>query len=273
MKTTPNCKINLGLQVMRRREDGYHDLETLFIPVPLCDELEINPSENFSFSQSGIAIGCKTEDNIVVKAFRLMQHECGNSLPDVNIHLHKQIPFGAGLGGGSSDAAFTLRMLNDIFGLGFSADRLRTLAARLGADCAFFIDNEPAFATGIGDRLTPLGFNPLARHKLLIIKPNEAVSTAEAYRGVTPREQAGTKSSISLPEAARLPIEQWNETIVNDFEASVFKTHPLLKELKESLLANGAKYAAMSGSGSTIYGIFDINDDIPTYDNSYCFTY
>lgn len=247
---------------MRRREDRYHDLETVFLPVPLCDELVIEPAESFSFSQTGIAIDCNPEDNIVVKAFRLMQRECGNRLPDVEIHLHKHIPFGAGLGGGSSDAAFTLRMLNDIFGLGFSADRLRTLAAKLGADCAFFIDNQPAYATGIGDKLTPLGFNPLKGYKLIMVKPDETVSTAEAYGGIVPRERRSDIMPCNLTEAVKRPISEWRNLIINDFEETVFTKHPRLAEIKEQLYANGSIYSAMSGSGATIYGIFDNNRDI-----------
>ena len=158
MIASPNCKINIGLHVVRRRSDGYHDLETVFVPVPLCDELEINSSENFSFSQTGIAIDCNPEDNIVVKAYRLLQRECGNRLPDVEIRLRKNIPFGAGLGGGSSDAAFTLKMVDELYSLGLGSERLRAIAAKLGADCPFFIDNQPAFATGIGDCLTPMDF-------------------------------------------------------------------------------------------------------------------
>ena len=274
MITHPNCKINLGLQVVRRREDGYHDLQTVFVPVPLCDELEIVPSERFSFSQSGINIDCNPEDNIVVKAFRLMQRECNNRLPDVEIRLHKHIPFGAGLGGGSSDAAFTLRMLNDIFDIGMDKGRLRYLAAKLGADCAFFIDNVAVYATGIGDNLAPLGFNPLEGYKLVLVKPDEAVSTAEAYRGVTKREASGMPCP-DIPPLLAKPVETWRDTIVNDFETNVFKNHPRLKELKDTLYRAGALYAAMSGSGSTIYGIFNrdsnINIDLDRNYNTYTF--
>ena len=252
----PNCKINLGLHVVRRRDDGYHDLESLFIPVPLCDELEINPSTRFSFMQSGINVGCYPEDNIVVKAFNLMRKECGTRLPDVEIHLHKKIPFGAGLGGGSSDAAFTLRMLNNLFDLGMDNQRLRILAAKLGADCAFFIDNLPTLAKGIGDQLTTLDFNPLKGYTLLMVKPDESVSTAEAYRGITPREQRSIQTTCDLSKAVTRPIGEWKELIVNDFEETVFTHHPRLAAIKEELYAEGALYASMSGSGSTIYGIF-----------------
>lgn len=262
MKAFPNCKINLGLHVVRRRSDGYHDLETVFVPVPLCDELEINPSESFSFSQTGIAIDCNPEDNIVVRAYRLLQRECGIRLPEVEISLRKKIPFGAGLGGGSSDAAFTLKMVDELYSLGIGSERLCTLAAKLGADCPFFIDNRPAFATGIGDCLTPLDFNPLAGHKLLLVKPDEAVSTAEAYGGITPRERRNDIEPCNLAEAVARPVEEWARLIVNDFEATVFAKHPRLAAIKQTLYDTGALYAAMSGSGSTIYGIFEAGNDI-----------
>ena len=262
MKAFPNCKINLGLHVVRRRSDGYHDLETVFLPVPLCDELEINPSESFSFSQTGIAIDCNPEDNIVVRAYRLLQRECGIRLPEVEISLRKKIPFGAGLGGGSSDAAFTLKMVDELYSLGLGSERLCTLAAKLGADCPFFIDNRPAFATGIGDCLTPLDFNPLAGHKLLLVKPDEAVSTAEAYGGITPRERRNDIEPCNLAEAVARPVEEWARLIVNDFEATVFAKHPRLAAIKQTLYDTGALYAAMSGSGSTIYGIFEAGNDI-----------
>ena len=262
MKAFPNCKINLGLHVVQRRSDGYHDLETVFVPVPLCDELEINPSESFSFSQTGIAIDCNPEDNIVVRAYRLLQRECGIRLPEVKISLRKKIPFGAGLGGGSSDAAFTLKMVDELYSLGIGSERLCTLAAKLGADCPFFIDNRPAFATGIGDCLTPLDFNPLAGHKLLLVKPDEAVSTAEAYGGITPRERRNDIEPCNLAEAVARPVEEWARLIVNDFEATVFAKHPRLAAIKQTLYDAGALYAAMSGSGSTIYGIFEAGNDI-----------
>lgn len=262
MIASPNCKINIGLHVVRRRSDGYHDLETVFVPVPLCDELEINSSENFSFSQTGIAIDCNPEDNIVVKAYRLLQRECGNRLPDVEIRLRKNIPFGAGLGGGSSDAAFTLKMVDELYSLGLGSERLCAIAAKLGADCTFFIDNQPAFATGIGDCLTPMDFNPLSGHKLLLVKPDEAVSTAEAYGGITPRERRSDIAPCDLAEAVRKPVSEWRGVIINDFETTVFAKHPRLAAIKQTLYDAGALYAAMSGSGSTIYGIFEAGANV-----------
>ncbi len=252
----PNCKINLGLYVVRRRNDGYHDLETLFIPVPLHDRLEINPSTHFSFRQTGIDVGCSPDDNIIVNAFKLMRKVCGTRLPDVEIHLDKEIPFGAGLGGGSSDAAFTLRMLNDLFDLGFDKAQLKALCAKLGADSAFFIDNKAAYATGIGDQLELLDSNPLDGYTILLVKPDEAVSTAEAYRGITPRNMQNNPQGIDLRDAVKRPISEWKNLIVNDFEPNVFAHHPRLETIKRQLYDQGALYASMSGSGATVYGIF-----------------
>ena len=278
MTSHPNCKINLGLHVVRRRADGYHDLETVFVPVPLCDELEITPSASFDFRQEGIAIAGGAEDNIVVKAYRLMQHEYGERVGAVAIRLRKEIPFGAGLGGGSSDAALALRMIDSLFGLQLGAERLKALAARLGADCAFFIDNVPAYATGIGDRLSPLGFNPLEGHTLLLVKPDEAVGTAEAYRGIVPRERRGDTAPVDLIQAVRRPVSEWRKAIVNDFEETVFQSHPRLAELKAALYAEGATYAAMSGSGSTLYALVPdkadcaaITQRLAPWGNTYCF--
>ncbi|MCR5193372.1 MAG: 4-(cytidine 5'-diphospho)-2-C-methyl-D-erythritol kinase [Bacteroidales bacterium] len=261
MKTYPNCKINLGLHVMRKRDDGYHDLETIFVPVSLHDELEISPANTFAFLQDGISIDGDPDTNLVVRAYRLMQQHIGPRLGNVEIHLTKKIPTGAGLGGGSSDAAFTLAMLNKIFNLNIGTKTLQTLASKLGADCAFFIENRTAFATGIGDQLSPLPYNPLDKYKLLLIKPDEFVSTAEAYRNIIPRAQRTHSEPIDLRDAIGNDIQQWKNTIVNDFESSVFAEHPRLNTIKKELYDAGALYAAMSGSGATIYGIFPSDSD------------
>lgn len=265
MKTFPNCKINLGLHVIRRRDDWYHDLETLFLPVPLCDELEIEPADSFSFIQEGIAIDGDCNQNLVVRAYRLMQLELGSSIKPVAIRLRKNIPFGAGLGGGSSDAAFTLKMINELFGLGLPNSELRQLASRLGADCPFFIDNVPAFATGIGDCLEPLGYNPLQCHKIMLVKPDTAVSTADAYRGITPRDKRVDKG-ISLRDVLAMPMHEWRNNLVNDFEESVFTKYPNLGEIKNRFYSAGAIYASMSGSGSSVFGIFNNDTDIDNLD-------
>ncbi len=273
MISHPNCKINLGLHVMRRRSDGYHDLETVFVPVPLCDTLDISPAESFSFTQDGIALDGDTESNLVVKSYRLMQKEFGKRIPVCDIRLTKNIPTGAGLGGGSSDAAFTIKMLNTLSGLGLPTTTMEALAARLGADCAFFINNQTAFATGIGDHLTPLGFNPLSGYRLLMVKPDEAVSTAEAYGGITPREQRSDIQPCDLINAVKRPAKEWNQLVVNDFEETVFVKHPQLAAIKQALYASGALYAAMSGSGSTIYGIFGPDAAIDHHFNCNTYTF
>ena len=259
MLTHPNCKINMGLRVVRRRPDGYHDLETVFVPIPLCDELEISPADHFSFRMEGLTFDGDTESNVVVRAYRLMQHEYGNRVGNVAICLKKNIPTGAGLGGGSSDAAFALKMVNQIFGLGLHSDTLRQHAASIGADCAFFIDNVPAYATGIGDLLTPIGCNPIDGLHLLLVKPDVAVSTADAYRGIVPRQlkEATMTDAMPLPKAITAPRNLWPEQLVNDFEDTVFAKHPIIKQLKDLMYTMSADYAAMSGSGAAVYGLFN----------------
>lgn len=268
MTTYPNCKINLGLHVVGRRADGYHDLETLFIPVPdLCDELEITelPETAASpggaapqprMSQSGIALDNAPEDNLCIRAWRLLHDEF--AIPPVHIRLEKHIPFGAGLGGGSSDAAFTLRMLNDIFSLGLGTADLERRAARLGADCAFFVQNRPAYATGIGDRLESPDFDFSffnSQYSIQIEIPDgEHVSTKEAYAGID-RSRFGTPRP-DLRQAIRRPIGEWRHLIVNDFEASVFPAHPAIAALKDDFYRRGALYASMTGSGAAVFGIF-----------------
>ena len=253
MMSHPNCKINLGLHVVGKRPDGYHDLETIFLPVlDLCDELEITPAEGSAtvVRQEGIVLDNAPDDNLCMKAYRLLQEEFG--IPPVEILLRKNIPFGAGLGGGSSDAAFTLKMLNDMFSLGLSVDDLEQRAARLGADCAFFIQNRPAYATGIGDQLEPLDID-LSSYRIVIeIPPNEHVSTREAYAGL--HLQGGNRPD--LRQTVRQPITQWRDIIVNDFEASVFPAHPAIAALKEEMYRRGALYACMTGSGAAVFGLF-----------------
>jgi 4-diphosphocytidyl-2-C-methyl-D-erythritol kinase len=278
MTTYPNCKINLGLHVVGRRADGYHDLETLFLPVPdLCDELEITelPSAAASSSgaaqaprmtQSGIALDNAPDDNLCIRAWRLLHDEF--AIPPVHIRLEKHIPFGAGLGGGSSDAAFTLRMLNNMFSLGLGTADLERRAARLGADCAFFIQNRPAYATGIGDRLEPIEWNTESgKWKIVIEIPDgEHVSTKEAYAGLKLPGCSPSQGELSeglrgkqrpdLRQAIRRPIGEWRHLIVNDFEASVFPAHPAIAALKDDFYRRGALYASMTGSGAAVFGIF-----------------
>ena len=260
MTTYPNCKINLGLHVVGKRPDGYHNLETLFLPVTdLCDELSLTPSpsprgEGVSMVQDGIVLDNAPEDNLCIKAWRLLHEEF--NIPPVNIRLKKNIPFGAGLGGGSSDAAFTLKMLNEMFTLGLSESDLERCAAKLGADCAFFIQNRPAYATGIGDLLEPLELR-IKNEELRIkieIPEGEHVSTKEAYQGLN-RDLFG-KPRPDLREAVCRPVAEWRNLIVNDFEASIFPAHPAIAELKEDMYRRGALYASMTGSGAAVFGIF-----------------
>ena len=257
MISYPNCKINLGLHVVGKRPDGYHDLETIFLPVTdLCDELEINGTQAAlpAIVQDGLALDNAPEDNICLRAWQLLHDEF--DIPTVNIRLKKNIPFGAGLGGGSSDAAFTLKMLNEMFALGLTDAQLEQRAARLGADCAFFIQNRAAYATGIGDILEPIEL--LIPHSSFLIKieipDNEHVSTKEAYAGID--NSSFLTPHSSLKEAVRRPIEEWRDLIVNDFEASVFPAHPAIAALKEDMYARGALYASMTGSGAAVFGIF-----------------
>jgi 4-diphosphocytidyl-2-C-methyl-D-erythritol kinase len=257
----PNCKINLGLHIVGRRPDGYHNLETIFLPVhDLCDELEIVEVENGKSKeesvmvQDGIVLDNAPEDNLCMRAWRLLHEEF--DIPAVSIRLKKNIPFGAGLGGGSSDAAFTLKMLNEMFSLSLNIPDLEQRAARIGADCAFFICNQAAYATGIGDVLQPLPECSILNSQFSIqieIPEGEHVSTREAYAGL----KLSTHSSrTDLRQAIRQPIGEWRHLIVNDFEASVFPSHPAIEALKADMYNRGALYASMTGSGAAVFGLF-----------------
>lgn len=248
----PNAKINIGLNVVERRDDGYHNIETVFYPIGLTDVLEIQPSStcsDYSFSSSGIEIGGDPEDNLIVKAYRLLQYEY--ALPPVDISLCKQIPFGAGLGGGSSDAAFMIKGLNELFDLKISKKKMEKFASLLGADCPVFINNKPVYATGIGNVFSPIKLS-LKGYFLLLVKPDIHVSTPLAYSRVTP-----CPSEVSLVDCLKKPINQWREYVKNDFEKSVFAQFPVIEQIKEKLYQIGALYASMSGSGSAVYGIFE----------------
>jgi 4-diphosphocytidyl-2-C-methyl-D-erythritol kinase len=248
MVTFPNAKINLGLYVTERRPDGFHNLETLFYPVRLTDALEILPSGEFSFHSSGIGMDGEIENNLVVKAYRLLKKEF--QLPAVKIYLHKVIPTGAGLGGGSSDAAFTLKMINTIFNTGLSQLQLENYAGMLGADCPFFIRNIPSLATGKGDQLTPLEVD-LSPYHLVIVKPPVSVNTALAYQGIVPKNP-----ETPLDNIINKPIESWQNSLFNDFETNVFKQFPQIGAIKQTLYDLGANYASMSGSGSAVFALF-----------------
>ena len=249
MKRRPNCKINIGLHVTEKRPDGYHNLETVFVPVPLCDELTIERSDVFSFRQEGIALDNPPDDNLCVRAYRLLRADY-QQIGAVDMQLVKHIPFGAGLGGGSSDAASVLTMLAEEYSLPCTPEELERYAARLGADCAFFVKNIPAYATGIGDVLEPMDLD-LSGYRFVLLKPEDHVTTKEAYRGVVPK-----KSAVDLREAVRRPVTEWSGLIVNDFEASVFPAHPRIAWLKAWLYRQGALYASMTGSGAAVFALF-----------------
>lgn len=258
MITFPNAKINIGLNITEKRTDGYHNLETIFYPIDLCDSLEFVQNDETQFNCTGLKIEGEPENNLILKAYKLLKEEF--DLPNIDIHLHKAIPMGAGLGGGSADAAFMLKMLNDEFCLGLSSQELEQKAAKLGADCAFFIKNKPTLAKGIGNIFEPTTIN-LSGYHIVLIKPEVHVSTAEAYRGCKPQ-----RWTTPLEVAIKRPISEWKNCIFNDFEKTVFVAHPELAKIKDMLYAKGAVYAAMSGSGSTIYGLFEntINDKFTT---------
>ncbi len=248
----PNCKINLGLRIIRKREDGYHDLETIFVPVyGLHDELEVNPSDSFSFTQEGIAVDCKAEDNLLIKCYRAMAAKYPQVGP-VSIRFRKNIPFGAGLGGGSSDAAHMAIALNELFELGLTKEELAAEIKPLGADCPFFIYNTPCYAGGIGDILTPVDLN-LNGVRILLIKPEEGVSTKEAYSGLKSYSVSGLTAERSYSDSDLIGEAG---LFINDFEATVFPNHPIIADIKKRLLDAGAFFASMSGSGSTVFGLF-----------------
>lgn len=244
----PNAKINIGLSITGKRPDGFHNLETIFYPVGWSDALEYVDSEELTFSSSGIAISGEAESNLVMKAYRLLQRDF--NLPALKIHLHKEIPFGAGLGGGSSDGAFMLTMLNRHFELNLSQDRLESYASQLGSDCPFFIRNSPVFASGRGEIMEPIELS-LNNWFILIVKPPVAVPTAKAFQWIVP-----AKPPVSLKALVQQPVAEWKNSITNQFESSVFQTYPEIGELKNQLYDLGASYASMSGSGSCVFGLF-----------------
>jgi 4-diphosphocytidyl-2-C-methyl-D-erythritol kinase len=247
----PNAKINLGLRVLSRRADGFHDIETVFYPIPFTDAAEIlvAGAAGVSLTCSGIALGGSEADNLCIKAYHLLKQDIPE-LPGIRMHLHKVIPAGAGLGGGSADAAFTLRALNDYFKLGLTATQLHQYALQLGSDCPFFLENIPSLATGRGEILSPVTVD-LSGFTIVIVNPGIHVNTGRAFSLITPRipEQ-------SLGEIISAPVEQWKETLVNDFEKPVFSSYPAIGEIKSRLYAAGAVYASMSGSGSTVFALF-----------------
>ena len=270
MITFPNIKINLGLSITEKRPDGYHNLETVFYPVALEDALEIrtNPEaqQKFTLHQHGMEIAGNPENNLVVKAYLLLDKEF--HLPPVEIHLYKHIPSGAGLGGGSSDAAFMLKLLNEHYNLQLSDNQLEDYAATLGADCAFFIKNTPTYAEGIGNIFSPIELS-LKGYRIMIVKQDVFVSTREAFANIRPH-----RPEYPVREVIRRPVAEWKDTLINDFEASVFPQYPVIGEIKEELYHQGANYASMSGSGSSVFGLFAADTTLPEIDwgtNAFCF--
>ena len=245
----PNAKINLGLNVVNKRPDGYHNIETVFYPIPVKDALEIVSAEELSFTQTGIQVDAPMEKNLVIKALNLLKTQY--DIPALEVHLLKAIPFGAGLGGGSADAAFMLKLLNDFCQLNIQPEELEKLAATIGADCPFFIRNTPVFATGTGNIFEPVELS-LKNYHLCLVKPDVAVSPPEAYSLVTPAAPA-----LSLKEIINRPVSEWKKLMINDFEQSVFTKHPVIGQIKETLYQAGAVYASMSGSGSSVFGLFE----------------
>jgi 4-diphosphocytidyl-2-C-methyl-D-erythritol kinase len=252
MLTFPNAKINIGLFITAKRNDGYHNLETIFYPVAVRDALEIVdiPHTNTSIHLTGLPVAGDQQNNLVWKAYTLLQREFPGKIKPLSIHLHKVIPMGAGLGGGSADGAFMLNMLNNHFNLELNTDQLEQYALELGSDCPFFIRNKAAFASGRGEQMEEMGLD-LSNYSIQLIYPDIHISTAMAFAGITP-----AAASYSLQNISSLPLDQWKDHIRNDFETSLFPEYPLLQHLKEELYAGGALYASLSGTGSTVYGIF-----------------
>ena len=251
MVVFPPCKINVGLQVLSRRPDGFHNIRSLFFPLPFYDLLEVIPASETSLHLSGRPVQGALADNLCLQAYQLLKKDIPG-LRAYAIYLHKHIPMGAGLGGGSADAAFLLRLLNDRARLGLSKGQLLAYAARLGSDCSFFIQDEPCLVEGRGERLEPMAVPLLQKHSLVLVCPPIAVQTARAYQQIRPRAD-----SPDLATALRQPVASWKDTITNDFEAPVFAMHPVLRQIKTSLYQKGAVYASLSGSGAALYGLFD----------------
>ncbi|MCJ8209970.1 4-(cytidine 5'-diphospho)-2-C-methyl-D-erythritol kinase [Mucilaginibacter sp. RS28] len=245
----PNAKINIGLNITAKRPDGYHNIETVFYPVKINDALEAIIAPLLSFSSSGINIPGEPEKNLCIKAYELVSKD--HPLPPLEIYLHKHIPIGAGLGGGSADAAFFIKLLNQQFGLNLTVQAMQDYARRLGADCAFFIENKPVYAFDKGDQFEEVSLD-LSRYHIALVMPNVHVSTADAYSGVKPEP-----SGQSLKELVQLPVSDWKGKIKNDFEPSVFAKYPQIGAVKQALYEAGALYASMSGSGASVFGIFE----------------
>jgi len=271
MQFFPNAKINIGLNITEKRSDGYHNLETIFYPIGLKDELFVDKSERITKNKTdcflqefGVEVTNNPERNLVIKALRLLQEEF--DIQQVDIHLRKNIPLGAGLGGGSSDAAHMLIALNDLFDLKLTVNELEKYAVKIGADCPFFIKNTAVFATGIGNIFQPIDIN-LSGYYFVLVKPDVHVTTADAYSSIVPK-----KAEISLIETIKQPVSAWRDLIFNDFEPVVFKKYPIIYEVKSTLYKMGAEFAIMSGSGSSVYGLFkELPESLKMFDKYFVF--
>ncbi|MFL0162109.1 4-(cytidine 5'-diphospho)-2-C-methyl-D-erythritol kinase [Aquirufa salirivi] len=250
----PNAKINIGLQIIAKRPDGFHELETCFFHIPWTDILEISPSSQVEFSSSGLPISGEVQNNLCLRAYYALAKDF--QVPAVHLHVHKIIPMGAGLGGGSADAAFTLMGLRDLFNLPLTNEQLVPYAQQLGSDCSFFLFQQAQLGKGKGDKLSPIACS-LQGHHVILIYPNFGISTQEAYSQVKPKP-----AKIDLAQSIQKPLEVWKDLISNDFEQSLFPKYPILAQIKQDLYDQGALYAAMSGSGSTIIGIFNKEVDL-----------
>ena len=276
MLSFPNAKINIGLYITEKRSDGFHNLESCFYPVGWSDVLEILPAQELSFKSTGIAIPGNPEANLCLKAYHLVSQDF--KMPPVMIHLHKIVPIGAGLGGGSADCAFTIKTLNDLFELNMSVETMENYARELGSDCAFFIQNKPKFCFGKGDEFEDIGLD-LSGKFIVLVNPNIHISTAEAYSGIhltpspspmergvltsySPLNRRGAGGEVNLEKALQTPVNQWVNTVKNDFETHLLPKYPVIKNIKNSLYAHGAEYASMTGSGSTVFGIFNQEIDL-----------
>ena len=249
MVTFPNAKINIGLSITEKRPDGFHNLESCFYPVGWCDVLEILPAKKLSFRSTGIPIPGNPETNLCLKAYHLIKQDF--NISPVMIHLHKIVPIGAVLGGGSADCAFTIKTLNDLFELHLTIEQMENYARKLGSDCAFFIQNRPKYCVGKGDDFLEITLD-LSSKSIVLVNPNIHISTAEAYSGVKPM-----KAKINLREILQNPVNQWINVVKNDFENHLLSRYPTISIIKEQLYSQGAAYASMTGSGSTVFGIFD----------------
>ena len=265
----PNCKINLGLQIIRRRKDGYHDLQTVFYPLKIYDALEViqdtsdKTNETYQFECTGLDVVVDARTNLCLKAYQLLKNDFPQ-ITSIRMHLHKTIPIGAGLGGGSADGAFTLLLLNQKFGLGISREMLLDYALQIGSDCPFFIINKPCYATGRGEFLEPLALD-LSSYRFIIVHPGIHINTGQVFSEITPAVPA--KSS---KEIIKQNIQTWRDELKNDFEELVFKKYPEVKKIKNELYESGSVYAAMSGSGSSVYGIFEKEHTIlPKFPSTY----